>query len=69
MLVLTRYSGQSIKLYLPGGDEIDVMLLSISEDGKSGRIGFKAPQEIRIYRQEIIEKNTIPVSCECNEAA
>jgi len=50
MLVLNRKPGESIKI----GDEVRVTVLSVS--GKQVRIGFDAPHDIAIHREEIYNK-------------
>jgi carbon storage regulator len=50
MLVLTRKPGQRIRI----GDEIEVTLLEVSGDRL--RLGFLAPPEVSIHRQEVYER-------------
>ena len=51
MLVLTRRDGETIRLRLPNGDEIEVTLIS----GGTCRIGITAPGDVEIARTEIVE--------------
>lgn len=51
MLVLMRKVGQSVTLELPSGDEIKVTLTSIG--GNKVRIGFVAPDNVIILRDEL----------------
>lgn len=51
MLVLTRRDGETIRLLLPNGDEIEVTLIS----GGPCRLGITAPAEVEIVRTEIAE--------------
>ena len=50
MLVLTRKVGSKILI----GDNIKIILVSI--DGDRARIGIEAPREIRVLREESIDK-------------
>ena len=50
MLVLTRKPGQRIRI----GDEIEVTLLEVS--GDRVRLGFSAPPDVTIHRQEVYER-------------
>lgn len=50
MLILTRRVGESVMI----GDEIEITVLGV----KSGqvRIGVKAPRDVTVHREEIIER-------------
>jgi len=50
MLILTRNSGQSLRI----GDAVEVKVLAIK--GSQVRLGFTAPPELPVNRQEIAEK-------------
>lgn len=50
MLVLTRKVGSRILI----GDDIKITLVSI--DGDRARIGIDAPREVRVLREESIDK-------------
>lgn len=50
MLVLTRYTGKSIRI----GDDIIVTILSLKDNRV--RVGIHAPQEIPVHREEIYQK-------------
>lgn len=50
MLVLTRKAGEGILI----GDNVRVKVLE-AQDGKI-RIGIEAPEDYRIYRQEVYER-------------
>jgi len=50
LLVLTRKSGQSIRI----GDDIVVKIIDI--DGSQVKIGIEAPKGIPIFREELYEK-------------
>jgi carbon storage regulator len=50
MLVLTRKPGQRIRI----GDEIEITLLEVS--GDRVRLGFSAPPDVAIHRQEVYER-------------
>ena len=51
MLVLSRYSGERIKI----GD--NVMITIVSVEGDKVRIGIDAPKDVAILRTEIIKPN------------
>ncbi|MCS7214564.1 MAG: carbon storage regulator CsrA [Thermodesulfovibrio sp.] len=50
MLVLTRKTGQSIRI----GEEIIIKIIDI--DGSQVKIGIEAPKGILIFREELYEK-------------
>jgi carbon storage regulator len=50
MLILTRRPGESVKI----GDDVTVSILGIK--GNQVRIGFNAPREVSVHRQEIYER-------------
>lgn len=50
MLVLTRSSNAGVQI----GDEIEVVVLEIK--GDTVKLGFSAPQSVRILRSEIAEQ-------------
>ena len=50
MLVLSRKTGEGIAL------DQDVVIEILSIDGDRVRIGIKAPKEMRIYRNELLEE-------------
>ena len=47
MLILTRCPGESVRI----GDEVTVTVLSVK--GPYVRLGFAAPKEIAVHREEI----------------
>jgi carbon storage regulator len=55
MLVLTRKSGECVQI----GNSVSVKVLSIS--GNHVRLGFSAPAEVAIRREEIIDAVPIPL--------
>jgi carbon storage regulator len=50
LLILTRKVGESIVL----GDTVKVKVISV--EGGQVKLGFDAPNEISIFREEVIEK-------------
>ncbi|GAQ94249.1 carbon storage regulator [Thermodesulfovibrio aggregans] len=50
MLVLTRKTGQSIRI----GDDIIVKIIDV--DGSQVKIGIEAPKGVLIFREELYEK-------------
>ena len=53
MLVVTRKVDGRVRLLLPDGRSIWVMVCKISGDGV--RVGIEAPPDVRIEREEIIK--------------
>ncbi len=51
MLTLTREPGQKIVI----GDDIVITVVSVSENGRV-RLGIEAPRQIRIDREEVLER-------------
>ena len=47
MLILSRRTGESVKI----GDEVTVTVLGVK--GNQVRLGFTAPQEVPVHREEI----------------
>jgi carbon storage regulator len=56
MLILTRRSGETLIIELPTGERIEVTVLGIK--GNQVRIGTKAPDEISIVRNELLDRLT-----------
>lgn len=50
MLILTRRSGETLAI----GTDIEVTVLGIK--GNQVRIGIKAPKDVAVHRQEIVER-------------
>lgn len=50
MLILSRKADEKIVI----GEEVEITILSIQ--GSQMKLGIKAPQEIDIYRTEILEE-------------
>lgn len=48
MLVLTRKSGESIKI----GDDIEITILAVKND--QIKIGINAPKNLEIFRKELL---------------
>ena len=51
MLTLTREVGEKIVI----GDDVVVTVISVSENGRV-RLGIEAPRQIRIDREEVLER-------------
>lgn len=70
MLALTREPGQ--KIVIGGG--ISIVVLSVSQNGRV-RLGIEAPADVRIDREEVIQKikqenmNAAQVATDTDEAA
>lgn len=52
VLVLTRRKHELTVICLPDGRTIEVMIVDV--DGAKVRVGFEAPQDIGIYRSELL---------------
>jgi carbon storage regulator len=50
MLILTRRVGESVKV----GDEVTVTVLGVK--GSHVRLGFAAPKDVAVHREEIYER-------------
>ena len=50
MLVLTRKSGESIKI----GEDIDITIIKV--EGGQVKLGIAAPKNVTIYRTEVYER-------------
>jgi len=50
MLILTRRPGESVKI----GDNVTVKVLGVK--GDQVRLGFAAPPDVAVHRQEIYER-------------
>jgi len=55
MLVLTRRNGESVQI----GDAIVVKVLAVS--GSHVKLGFSAPPEVAIHREEILAPVSVPL--------
>ena len=53
MLVLTRRPGESVVLVLPDGRRVSVTF--VQHHGHGAVLGFDAPHDVRIWREELIE--------------
>jgi carbon storage regulator len=58
MLVLTRRTREVVMI----GEDIQVMVLDIDLDGERVRLGFTAPSELKIRRQELAVTSSNPVT-------
>ena len=56
MLILTRRPGESVKI----GDEVTVVVLGVK--GGQVRLGFIAPPNIAVHREEVYERIRAEVS-------
>ncbi len=54
MLALTRRTGEGVTMAIPGIGRVRVLILKLS--GNYIRLGFDAPPEIVIFRDEIQEQ-------------
>lgn len=61
MLVLSRKKSEAIKLTIPVGFSGDLWVKLLEIRGDTVRLGFEAPEEIVIDREEVaIRKETAP---------
>ena len=54
MLVLSRKKNEEIVATLPDGSRIKVMIVDVR--GEKIRLGFTAPPNVKIYRQEVFDR-------------
>jgi len=54
MLVITRKIGQKLYITVPGYEQ-EIVVELVSRRGDSVRVGVDAPQEFRIFREELIK--------------
>jgi carbon storage regulator len=54
MLILTRRLGESVKI----GDQVTVTVLGVK--GGHVRLGFTAPKEVAVHREEVYERIAKP---------
>jgi carbon storage regulator CsrA len=52
--MISRRPGEKVTLYLPDGQAIEVVVVSMTN--KLVRLGIDAPQEVDIIRNEILER-------------
>jgi len=50
MLILTRRLGESVKI----GDEVTITVMGVR--GAVVRLGFEAPQEVAVHREEVYRR-------------
>ena len=55
MLVLTRRINEKVYLQCPGGYNVEIMVTAIKADGV--RLGFTAPTEVQIVRDDAGEQH------------
>ena len=58
MLVLTRRVGDSVTIFLPGGQQCVVSVHKVKRGAMQLRLGFEAPKEVEIVRSELLEGTT-----------
>jgi carbon storage regulator len=54
MLLLDRHVREILKIKLPGGDLIDVKVISVR--GNKVSIGLSCPKNVKVYREEVWAK-------------
>jgi len=54
VLILTRRPGETIIIETPAGEQISITVLEVK--GHQVRIGTKAPDDISIVREELLDK-------------
>lgn len=53
MLVIRRREGEALVIGGPGGERIEIEVLTI--EGSQIKLGIRAPREVRVLRKEIAE--------------
>jgi carbon storage regulator CsrA len=56
MLTLARREGESIILTIDGMAPIRIMLSTVDKHRRQARIGIEAPDEVEIWREELLEE-------------
>lgn len=56
MLILTRRSGESIVMRSRGPYDGEIKVIVLGMRGNQVRIGVDAPQDIEVWRDEILER-------------
>ena len=62
MLILSRRPGESVMI----GDDVTVTVLAIK--GNQVRLGFAAPQDVAVHREEVYERIRVERSAALSEA-
>lgn len=59
MLVLSRNVGEAVVVGRHGdGTEVRIVVISVDRKRREVRLGFEAPQDIPIVREELLEEKT-----------
>ena len=62
MLILTRRVGESLMI----GDDVTITVLGVK--GNQARIGVKAPKEVAVHREEILNRIEEAAAAESEES-
>ena len=54
MLILTRRPGETTVITLPDGSIVTATVLAVK--GNQSRIGFNAPKDVKVHREEIYNR-------------
>jgi carbon storage regulator len=58
MLILTRYEGEKIVV----GEDIEILVMGLN--GNQVRLGIEAPREVRVMREELLQREDAALMCE-----
>lgn len=62
MLTLARREGESIILTIEGMEPIRIMLSTVDKRRQQARIAIEAPDEVEIWREELLHENGNDIS-------
>ena len=58
MLILTRKPREAVILELPDGRRVTVVLMDVHHNGTRVRLGFDAPADVKIHRDELLAQGS-----------
>jgi len=64
VLILTRKPRESVVIQLPDGRRVTVVLMDVHRTGQRVRLGFDAPADVKIHRDELLFQPAPPKSGE-----
>ena len=58
MLILTRKPRESVVIQLPDGRRVTVVVMDVHRTGQRIRLGFDAPADVKIHRDELLAQGS-----------